>query len=630
MTVMLAALLAVLSGAAVLGSVRQAAIARQTADTHEETRSYEEAAYLSLQEMALIQGSLNEPDGEERLELLSTDAQVSAAINLASQSQAEHEAHDEHAAAMRDIAQRQQTLRPAIEDYLQHLDHDDHSAALDTVEDDIEPTIDLVHSALAELKAEHLAEQHLEQAEAQGASRLLMWGSILIFLLGMLTLALFIWSSRRHQRQVEAMATTDALTGLPNRTAFTSHTSDHLAHRRMVTVLTVNLDGFRQVNDQLGTAIGDRLLIEAGQRLATAVRRDDIVARLGGDEFAVLLLDSDPQIAAATAARLTGAFHEPFVLGDVTVDLEVSIGAATSEPGEDAAAVLVHADLAMHTAKTQRLGFQQFAPSHRYDTAARLDLLGDLRRALDTGDQLTLHYQPKIAVDTGAIAGVEALARWQHPTKGAISPGEFIPVLETTSLIHQFTDRVLTIALAQARTWRDAGHPIPVSVNISTRTLLDGGFTDRVATLLTDFGVPGDQLCIEITEYTLMADPATAIAALQSIRQLGVKTSIDDYGTGYSSMAYLRTLPIDELKIDRSFVRDMTTDPGNYALVTSTVDLGHNLGLTVTAEGVEDDQTRAALTAAGCDHAQGYHFDRPMPANQLTQRLQQQTTLVSP
>jgi len=629
MTVMLGALLAVLSGAAVLGSVRQATIARQIADTHGETQRYEEAAYLSLQEMELIQGSLNEPDGEERLELLSADTAVSAAINEAAQARAGHEAHDKHAATMRDLAQRQQTLRPAIEQYLQQLDRNDLPGALDTVEDNMEPTVDLVHEMLVELKTEHLAEQQLEQVAAQRASRLLMWGSIVIFLLGMLTLALFVWSSRRHRRQVEAMATTDALTGLPNRTAFTSHTGDQLAHRGIATVLTVNLDGFRQVNDQLGPEIGDQLLIEAGQRLATAVRHDDVVARLGGDEFAVLLNDTDPQLAATTAARLTGVFHEPFVLGDVTVDLEVSIGAATSTPGEDAAAVLIHADLAMHTAKTQRLGFQQFAPGHQQDTAARLDLLGDLRRALDTSDQLTLHYQPKIAVDTGAIAGVEALARWQHPTKGAVSPGEFIPVLESTSLIHQFTDRVLTIALAQARAWADAGHPIPVSVNVSTRTLLDAGFADRVASLLTDFGVPGDQLCIEITEYTLMADPATAIAALQRIRDLGVKTSIDDYGTGYSSMAYLKTLPIDELKIDRSFVRDMTTDPGNHALVTSTVDLGHNLGLTVTAEGVEDDQTRAALTAAGCDHAQGYHFDRPMPANQLTQRLHQQTALVS-
>ena len=444
-------------------------------------------------------------------------------------------------------------------------------------------------------------------------------------------LALFGWSSRTHRRLVEQMASTDTLTGLPNRSAFAASLQLALNAGRP-TVLTVNLDGFRDVNDRLGHRIGDLLLVEVGRRLAASVREFDVVSRLGGDEFGVLLPDGDPQAGAAIAERLIESFNEPFVIGEVIIDLEVSIGGATAVPETDVTTLLQQADLAMHTAKQQRQGFHQYAADHAQDTAARLTLLGDLRRALDVDDQITLHYQPKIDVRTEAVVGVEALARWQHPERGPISPGEFIPVLETTSLIHRFTDRVLAIALAQARTWLDAGHRLPVAVNISTRTLLDTSFPDRVATLLADTRVPGELLCIEITEHTVMTDPATTIEALRRIRALGVKTSIDDYGTGYSSMTYLKLLPLDELKIDRSFVHDMARDHANRALVRSTVELGRNLNLTVVAEGVEDAETHLALQAVGCDLAQGYHFARPMPADVLTARLRQtaEALLVAP
>jgi diguanylate cyclase (GGDEF)-like protein len=430
-----------------------------------------------------------------------------------------------------------------------------------------------------------------------------------------LTLAVFARSGRRHRRQIDALASTDPLTGLPNRAAFTKRVRDRLSAGTPATVLIVNLDGFRDVNDQLGHEIGDRLLNAAGQRIAATAGASDTVARLGCDEFAVLLA---PHASSAMADWLTRTLQQPYSLGELTVDLEVSIGAATSRADDDAATLLNHADLAMHTAKSRRLGFREFDADHVHDTAARLRLLGDLRRALDSTAQLTLHYQPKIDLATGAIAGVEALARWQHPDRGPVSPAEFVLVLESTSLIHAFTDQILSIALGQARAWRTAGHPIRVAVNVSTRTLLDPGFIDRLVGLLTTHEVPGDQLCIEITEYTMMADPDTAISTLHRIRALGVRISIDDYGTGYSSMAYLKSLPVDELKIDRAFVTDMTSDP---ALVVSTIELGHNLGLTVTAEGVEDDATRAALVAAGCDLAQGYLFARPEPAHHISQLL---------
>jgi EAL domain-containing protein (putative c-di-GMP-specific phosphodiesterase class I) len=270
-----------------------------------------------------------------------------------------------------------------------------------------------------------------------------------------------------------------------------------------------------------------------------------------------------------------------------------------------------HADIAMYTAKEHRLGHSRFNPGQEHETAIRLTMLGDLRRALDHGE-FELHYQPKMAVRTGEVIGAEALARWRHPARGIVAPNDFIPVLEGTSLIHRFTAQVLDLALAQTRAWSDDGHRIPVAVNVSTRSLLDDAFPDAIEAALRRAGVPGDLLCIEITENTVMADPDRAVRVLHRIRALGVTTAIDDFGTGYSSMAYLRILPVDEIKVDRSFVRDMDTDHSNFVLVESTVDLGHNLGLVVVAEGVENDSTAAALDELGCDSAQGYHYARPL------------------
>jgi diguanylate cyclase (GGDEF)-like protein len=608
-TVLLGILLATSSVAAVTGSIRQTMITQHIAAGGYESQLLGDAAYRSLREMELIRAVMSNPDGEERRELLGAYAQATAAIAAAAR------INDEHHAALELIATRQQTLSRAIREYLTDLDQHRHDAARSLLDNLIEPTAGTVTATLQTVKTGHLAEHNRRQADAERDSRELTGASILIFLVGVLTLAAFARSSRRHRRQIDALTSTDLLTGLPNRAAFTNRVRDQLSAGTPATVLIVNLDGFRDVNDQFGHEIGDRLLAAAGQRIAATVGAHDTVARLGCDEFAVLL---SPHAAPGMADWLTRTLQQPYALGELTVDLEVSIGAATSRGDEAAAALLNHADRAMHTAKTQRLGFREFDADHVHDTAARLRLLGDLRRALDSTEQLTLHYQPKINLATGAIAGVEALARWHHPDRGPVSPAEFILVLESTSLIHTFTDQILSIALRQARAWRSAGHPIRVAVNVSTRTLLDPGFIDRLVDLLTTHEVPGDQLCIEITEYTVMADPDTAITTLHRIRALGVRISIDDYGTGYSSMAYLKSLPVDELKIDRAFVTDMTTDP---ALVASTIELGHNLGLTVTAEGVEDDATRAALVAAGCDLAQGYFFARPQPAHHISQFL---------
>jgi diguanylate cyclase (GGDEF)-like protein len=626
---LLAVVLAGLSGYAVFGSWRQAEIVSELAHDSANTDAYQQAAYLVSWELTLIHASLREPDGEERQQLPAVHQQAQRAMMHMS----EVDVEDQQLAA--GLVRAHQDLRPKITDYLRLLDQNDVEGAEEILEDVIEPAASQIMDVVLAEQQHHLTEHTEKQAAGRQESGRLLWGSALTFAVSLAVLVFFGFSTRAHRRQVEALAATDTLTGLPNRTAFTGRTrvalTEDASHRRRpdrrrrgrATVLVVNLDGFRDVNEQLGHRIGDRLLTHVADRLRASVREQDYVARLGGDEFAVLLRDADPAIGEDIAGRLTDAFEAPFVIDDVTVDLEVSIGVATAGPGEDAPSVLRHADTAMNLAKQQRLGFRRFCVGATDDSNARLGMLGDLRRALEAGDEITLNYQPKTDIGTGALAGVEALARWKHPAKGPISPGAFIPVLEATTLIHKFTDQVLTQALRQARAWLDAGHRIPVAVNISTRSLLDTGFPERLAGLLRQAGVPGDQLCIEVTEHSIMSDPNTAIETLTRIRGLGVKTSIDDYGTGYSSMTYLRLLPLDELKIDRSFVTDVATDRGSLALVASTVELGHNLGLTVVAEGIEDAGTLATLRSIGCDLAQGFHLARPMTAEALTQSLRQ-------
>ncbi|MEV0901481.1 bifunctional diguanylate cyclase/phosphodiesterase [Actinoplanes sp. NPDC049802] len=609
----LVASLACLSGFALVDSQRHARIVEDIARNGDQVSAYQQAAYLSAWEMALIEASVNNPRGAQRLQVLDADTETyQATLRIA-------EVTPEAAT----IAQRQINLRQVIIWYLSMLDRGETAKARQTLETAISPSYRRNAAQLHELQNRYQREYAERLADARQDSRRLLVASIVTFLLSLLALALFGWNSRAHRRQVETMAATDMLTGLPNRAAFTAHLQRALdvtgpvRTTPGVTVLTVNINGFRHVNDQLGPHVGDRLLAEAGWRLSAVVRDTDLIARTGGDEFAILLRDLDPARAENVAARLRETFDEPFQLDDLTVDLEISIGAATAADGDDVSTLLGHAASALHDAKSQHDGYRRFTGESGQDSADRLNLLGDLRRALTDTSQFTLHYQPKIGLADGAVAGVEALARWHHPTRGPVPPGQFVPVLETTSLIHPFSERVLTIALQQAREWMDAGRHIPVAVNLSTRSLLDGSFPDRLAALLESSGVPGELLCIEITEHTVMSDPTTTIDALHRVRALGVKTSIDDFGTGYSSMTYLKLLPVDELKIDRSFVADMVTDASSRALVASSVDLAHNLGLTVVAEGVEDAATAAALAALGCDTAQGYHFARPQPAADL-------------
>jgi diguanylate cyclase (GGDEF)-like protein len=424
--------------------------------------------------------------------------------------------------------------------------------------------------------------------------------------------------SESEQNRYQALH--DPLTDLPNRTLFQDRTSVALrAAARSgatVAVLLLDLNRFKEVNDTLGHQYGDYLLLQVADRLRESLRDADSVARLGGDEFAILLPISGWEEALAATQRVGSALHEPFSMYDIALDVDASIGVALAEPGDDVETLLRHADVAMYEAKAAHHPFARYEASHDDNNLSRLVLLGDLRRATTTGE-LTLYYQPKINSCTGELSSVEALVRWQHPTLGLLQPDEFIPLAESTVVIHALTTEVLRLALTQARKWADAGRPIPVSVNISARSLLDSTFPAQVRELLDAHGVPAHLLSLELTETAVMTDRDLALTVLQALDSMAVSLSIDDFGTGYSSMSYLKTLPVKELKIDRSFVMGMANDPDSAVIVRSAVDLGHNLGMTVVAEGVQDGVARTELADMGCDLVQGYQICKPLPVREF-------------
>jgi diguanylate cyclase (GGDEF)-like protein len=448
---------------------------------------------------------------------------------------------------------------------------------------------------------------------------------------------------RRQAAENRHQALHDALTGLPNRTLFRDRTTMALlAARRTgtsVAVLLMDLDRFKEVNDTLGHHTGDLLLEQVGQRLRAQLRASDTVARIGGDEFAVLAPDvSDADAAMALASKLRAALEAPFALGELSeVHAEATIGVAVCpEHGSDADALIQHADVAMYAAKHARTGAAIYDPDADRYSLERLELIGELRRAIEH-DELVLHYQPKIdlAADAGAAVAAEALVRWQHPQRGLIPPAEFIPLAEHTGLMRPLTLWVLETALRQARDWRAQRLDVAIAVNLSATNLADVALPDDVEALLARFAVAPERLTLEITESTAMADPTRASAVLRRLDEIGVGLAIDDFGTGHSSLAYLRSLPVTELKIDRSFVMNMSADAGDAVIVRSTIDLGHNLGLRVVAEGVEDEQALEWLTEHGCDLVQGYGISRPLPAARLPDwhhawRAQQRSRATAP
>jgi len=433
-------------------------------------------------------------------------------------------------------------------------------------------------------------------------------------------------ASRRLRRQAEAnreLATHDNLTGLPNRALLRDRVEQAVrASRRSgrkVVLMLLDLDRFKEVNDTLGHHHGDRLLQQVGPRLQSALREADTVARLGGDEFVVLVPDvENAEDAVAVGEKLIEVLGAPFVIDDLTLDVETSIGIAyTPEHGDTFDDLLQRADIAMYVAKGSHKGVSVYTAALDAHSPSRLALLGELRRAIDDPEQLVCHYQPKVDVATRRTVGVEALARWQHPVHGTIPPAEFVPAAERTGLIRPLTSRVLHIALAQVRAWSDIGVEMPVSVNVSARCLLDTDFPTEVAELLAHYSVAPDMLEVELAEHTIMREPQRSLEVLTSLHHLGVKLSIDDFGAGYSSIAYLRRLPVNELKIDRTFVASVIDDVSDAAIVRATIELARDLNLCVVAEGVETQEVWDQLVRLGCDVAQGFYLTRALPADQL-------------
>jgi diguanylate cyclase len=443
----------------------------------------------------------------------------------------------------------------------------------------------------------------------------------------------------RHNRRVldeahriEQLSRYDSLTGLPNRNTFTESLGSTLQSARGSTralmVLLVDLDRFREINDVLGTAAGDEVLRQAASRLTNLVggRREErdgqgraMTARLGGNEFAVLLpVVRGPLSVIEAANRVTEELQRPYQLGEAAVSVWVSAGASVAIGGQhEVDDLLRQADMALDEAKTTKVGAVVFDPVRHVRGQSRLMLLTELRRAVDNGNEIVLYYQPKIDLLSGEIRGVEALARWHHPTRGLMPPSEFIPAAEGSGLILTLTTLLLDLALAQVRDWLDQGLHLPVAVNISTRSLADKKLPDRVTQSLLKYAVPAEMLRLEVTESTEILDSVRAMEILQRLREIGVRLAIDDFGTGYSSLSTLKTLTFDELKIDKSFVLGMGVEEGNSALVQASIDLGHTLGLTVVAEGVEASDHVWELRRMGCDMGQGYLFARPMPAADL-------------
>jgi diguanylate cyclase (GGDEF)-like protein/PAS domain S-box-containing protein len=426
--------------------------------------------------------------------------------------------------------------------------------------------------------------------------------------------------SERHalQQRLAHQSAHDQLTGLPNRMALLAAGAELLsAGGEPVAVLMLDLDRFKEINDTLGHTYGDRLLQEVGPRLRTQLRENDVLARLGGDEFAVLLPGLGQESALAAARRLLDTLHEPFTVDGLELDVDVSIGVSVSgRPAAGLDDLLREADIAMYTAKNLQSGVEIYTEHRDPHDRSRLLLLTEVRRAIADG-QLVLHYQPKVSLADGAVRGVEALVRWQHPTRGLLSPAEFVPIVERTGLIHQLTLNVVDMAMAQARAWLSEGLDMQIAVNLSARSLHQLTLPGQIIDVLTRHDVPAANLRLEVTESALMADPDTARTVLTLLHERGIGLSIDDFGTGYSSMSYLKILPVDELKVDRSFVTDLLTSAEDAAIVRAAIDLGHNFGMTVVAEGVELLAARHALADMGCDAAQGYLFARPLPADEL-------------
>jgi len=428
---------------------------------------------------------------------------------------------------------------------------------------------------------------------------------------------------RESEEKLQYLAHHDPLTGLANRTRFNHVLVDAIREiddrAERLALLFVDLDRFKEINDTLGYHNGDALLKQVAERLARVIGETGIVARFGGDEFAVLIHDvASLERAHEIAANIHREIEPPFTIEDLLLEVTASVGIVIyPEHGTEADTLMRRADITMSVAKKTDQGLTVYEDRFDHFSPRRLTLLGELRQAI-TRDDLSLHFQPKISIETGLMTGAEALVRWFHPKHGPIFPDEFIPLAERSGLIKPLSMWVLEQAPRQWARWKAEGIDISISVNLSVRDLFDIYLHEKLKGFLEEAAMPADRLVLEITESAMMEDPDQARATLFHLSDMGIKLSIDDFGTGYSSLAYLKNLPVDEIKIDRSFVFDMDKDPDDAIIVKSTVDLGHTLGLGVVAEGVEQERHWELLRELECDYAQGYYMSRPVSAEDLT------------
>lgn len=429
-----------------------------------------------------------------------------------------------------------------------------------------------------------------------------------------------------RESKITELANQDPLTGMPNRTLFLDRLGQAIqATRRLkepVTVMLMDLDRFKEINDILGHHIGDQLLQEIGRRLRKILQRaTDSIARLGGDEFGLLLLGTDSYDVQVMARNILDYVSQPLFLEGQKIIVNASIGIVSSpRHSSDINTLLRQAELAMYAAKQNTTGYVIFDPSLDIQSHHHLSLMAELQQAV-TNNEFTLYYQPKVDVTTGAITRVEGLLRWNHATRGLVMPDHFIPFAENTGFIRNITHWAIEHATHQRREWQQLGVQLAISVNISTRDLLTPGLPDLFARMIEAYGAAPDWVEVEITESAIMTNPQKALEILSELRRMGVRMSVDDFGTGHSSFAYLKKLPVQELKIDKSFVNSMAIDNDGAAIVHSIIAMAHNLELTVVAEGVEDKATWDTLQDWGCDFIQGYYVSRPLPAGALEQWL---------
>ena len=566
-----------------------------------------------------------EPSADVRAQHLAAKKDLDAALATVSR---EGDAADRKVAT--DVTERNATYLIATDLLFAATDQHNPTAATTIERSYVDPIFNIMQTTVYTQANMHSHVDTVATKRLLSIESVARWATSLAVGVGAVLILLFSrlrrQSTKVHRAQSDLnayQATHDELTGLPNRALFATLLDSALTAAceadGSVAVVLLDLDRFKDINDTLGHRYGDYLLQQIGPRIGAVLRDVDVLARLGGDEF-VLRFPShatgQPAVHAALdlTRRILDALHEPFMVDDVSLAVEASAGIAVWPAHGDTGDVLLqHADIAMYLAKSRHEDLAIYNSALDGHNPRKLTLLSQLRGAVDNGE-LVLHFQPLVDIDSGVVVGAEALVRWNHPDEGLLPPGEFVPLAEGSGFIHELTRFVLQSACAQAKAWESAGTPIVVSANISARCLLDTGLPQSVASILLATELPPQLLKLELTETAIIADPDRARSIISRLHTLGVGLSIDDFGTGYTSLSFLRDLPVQEIKIDRSFVTNMLTHPKDAIIVRTGVELAHRLGLASVAEGIEDAETYAALAALGCTTAQGFHLSRPMPS----------------